>query len=99
MLHPTKLNDGEITQQLATLGGWTRNGEKIARQFQFKDFVTAWTFMAGCALVAERLGHHPEWFNVYRTVKVELSTHDAGGLSALDFELARAMSEIAKPLL
>ncbi|MDB4956780.1 MAG: putative pterin-4a-carbinolamine dehydratase [Myxococcales bacterium] len=99
MPHPTKLSEAEITKELAAAPGWARHGDKIGRQFQFKDFVTAWSFMAGSALVAERLGHHPEWFNVYHTVKIELSTHDAGGLTLLDFELARAMTAIAAPLL
>jgi 4a-hydroxytetrahydrobiopterin dehydratase len=94
-----KLTDPEITAQVKTLDGWVRDGDKLHRVFEFKDFVTAFTFMAGSALVAERMGHHPEWFNVYKTVRVNLSTHDAGGLTALDVELARAMSEIAKPLL
>ncbi len=90
-----KLDDAAITTQLATTPGWTRSGDKLARTFEFKDFVTAFGFMASCALVAERMNHHPEWFNVYRTVKVELATHDAGGITTKDFELARAMSELA----
>jgi 4a-hydroxytetrahydrobiopterin dehydratase len=99
MPHPKKLSDAEVTKELAGVEGWTRSGAKISRELQFKDFVTAWTFMSGSALVAERMNHHPEWFNVYRTVKVELSTHDAGGITTNDFELARAMNAIAKPLL
>jgi 4a-hydroxytetrahydrobiopterin dehydratase len=94
-----KLTDAEITTETKTAEGWTRVGDKLNRTFQFKDFVTAFSFMAGAALVAERMNHHPEWFNVYRTVRVELATHDAGGITALDFELARAMNAIAKPLL
>ena len=99
MTHPKKLSDADVTTRLQALAGWTRAGDKISREFQFKDFVTAWTFMSGCALVAERMNHHPEWWNVYRTVKVELSTHDAGGISTNDFELAKAMNGIAAPLL
>ncbi len=94
-----KLTDAEITSEVKTTEGWTRQGDKLHCTFQFKDFVTAFSFMAGAALVAERMNHHPEWFNVYRTVKVDLSTHDAGGITALDFELARTMNAIAKPLL
>ena len=94
-----KLTDSEIAGELATTEGWTRAGDKLARTFQFADFVTAFGFMASAALVAERMNHHPEWFNVYRTVKVELATHDAGGITAMDFELARAMNAIAARVL
>ena len=94
-----KLTDAEITAELATTAGWTRAGDKLHREFQFKDFVTAFGFMASAALVAEKMDHHPDWSNVYRMVKVDLNTHDAGGITALDFELARAMSAIASRLL
>ena len=96
---PTKLSDSEIQNELALASGWTRTSDKLSRTFQFADFVTAFGFMASAALIAERMNHHPEWSNVYRTVRVELSTHDAGGISALDFELARAMNAIAQRLL
>ena len=74
---------------------WQSRGDRIVRSFSFPDFVSAFGFMTEIALVAERMNHHPEWFNVYSTVKVELSTHDAGGLTELDFALARAMNEAA----
>jgi len=93
---PTRLSDAEITTALTSTAGWTRAGDKLQRTFQFPDFVAAFGFMASAALVAERMGHHPEWFNVYGTVRVELTTHDAGGISALDVELARAMSTLEK---
>jgi 4a-hydroxytetrahydrobiopterin dehydratase len=99
MARPEKLTDAQITTALATLDGWTRDGDKLRRELQFTDFVTAWSFMAGAALVAERMNHHPEWFNVYRTVRVHLATHDASGITALDVELARAMNTLAQPLL
>jgi 4a-hydroxytetrahydrobiopterin dehydratase len=99
MTPPTKLSDVEIAGELTTTPGWTREADKLARTFEFADFVTAFSFMAGVALVAERMNHHPEWCNVYRTVRVELATHDAGGISRLDFELARAMTTLATPLL
>lgn len=70
---------------------WVIDHDKLNKTFQFADFVTAFGFMTRVALIAERMNHHPEWFNVYRTVKVELTTHDAGGITALDFELAGAM--------
>ena len=99
MTVPTRLGDAEIARELTSTPGWARAGDKLARTFEFADFVTAFGFMAGAALVAERMNHHPEWSNVYRTVRVELSTHDVGGLSRLDFELARAMTALAAPLL
>ncbi|HEY5933534.1 MAG TPA: 4a-hydroxytetrahydrobiopterin dehydratase [Kofleriaceae bacterium] len=92
---PTKLGDEEITRELATLAGWSREGDKLFREFQFADFVEAFRFMTAVALVAEKLDHHPEWFNVYRTVRVHLATHDAGGITALDFELAKRMTKLA----
>jgi 4a-hydroxytetrahydrobiopterin dehydratase len=95
----TRLDDATITRELTGLDGWTRTGDKLQRSLQFADFVTAFSFMAGAALVAERLGHHPEWFNVYHTVRIELTTHDAGGITALDLELARAMDALARKLL
>jgi 4a-hydroxytetrahydrobiopterin dehydratase len=98
-MSPTRLTDPQIEAELKTTADWSRVGDKLQRTFQFADFVTAFGFMAQVALVAERMNHHPEWFNVYRTVRVELATHDAGGITALDFELARKMSAIAQPML
>ena len=72
--------------------------EAIARTFIFKDFNEAFGFMSRAALVAEKNDHHPEWRNVYKTVEVVLATHDAGGVTALDIELAKAMNAIAGQL-
>ena len=85
---------------LGELPGWseTAGREAIARTFTFKNFNEAFGFMARAALVAEKNDHHPEWKNVYRTVEVVLATHDAGGVTALDIELATAMSAIAGQL-
>jgi 4a-hydroxytetrahydrobiopterin dehydratase len=94
-----KLTDAEVTRELDTVVGWTREGDKIFREYKFASFVTAFSFMTGAALAAEKMNHHPEWFNVYSTVRVHLTTHDAGGLSAFDFELARTMDALARPLL
>ena len=69
--------------------------DAIARKFVFKDFNQAFGFMTRAALVAEKMDHHPEWFNVYRTVEVTLSTHDAGGLTDKDIALAKAMDSFA----
>ncbi len=90
----------EVESRLAGLnegsaGSWSVGGGKLTRIFRFKDFVGAFSFMTEVALVAERLNHHPEWSNVYGTVQVALITHDAGGLTALDFELAAAMEAAA----
>lgn len=87
-------------QALAGLAGWTETPgrEAIGKTFAFKDFNQAFGFMARVALVAEKMDHHPEWRNVYRTVEVVLATHDAGGVTALDVELAKAMNAIAGQL-
>ncbi len=91
----TRLSDAEISTALQELDGWSRDGDKLLREYRFADFVAAFGFMAGAALVAERMNHHPEWFNVYGTVRVHLATHDAGGITRKDVELARAMDAIA----
>jgi 4a-hydroxytetrahydrobiopterin dehydratase len=86
-----KLSDAEIQARLGKLSGWTVNNGKLHRELQFADFVQAFGFMTRCALLAEKRDHHPEWFNVYNKVFIDLTTHDAGGISAKDFELAAAM--------
>ena len=85
-------------QALGAIPGWTevQGRDAIGKTFVFKDFSEAFGFMARVALMAEKMDHHPEWRNVYKTVEVVLSTHDAGGVTALDIELAKAMNAIAK---
>ena len=95
MARPAKLDEGEVAQRLESLDGWSIDAGKLSREFVFADFNEAFGFMTRTALVAERLDHHPEWFNVYATVRVQLTTHDAAGISELDFELAAAMDRIA----
>ncbi len=92
-----KLGGQAVKEALAGLEGWTlaSDGLAISRTFTFANFSEAFAFMTRCALAAEKLDHHPEWTNVYRTVEVKLNTHDAGGLTALDFELAKRMSRYA----
>ncbi|MDP2804266.1 MAG: 4a-hydroxytetrahydrobiopterin dehydratase [Phreatobacter sp.] len=92
-----RLTDDERRAAMASLSGWiaVEGRDAITRRFAFRDFSEAWGFMSRVALAAEAMDHHPEWFNVYRTVEVTLSTHDAGGLTARDIALARAMNEIA----
>jgi 4a-hydroxytetrahydrobiopterin dehydratase len=86
-----KLTDAEIAAALPDVPGWTRNGDGIERQYKFADFTQAFGFMARVALLAEKADHHPEWSNVYNKVAIRLTTHDAGGISARDFALARAI--------
>jgi 4a-hydroxytetrahydrobiopterin dehydratase len=82
---------------LSRLAGWSevKDRDAIAKTFVFRDFNEAFGFMTRAALIAEKLDHHPEWFNVYKTVAVTLSTHDAGGLTARDVALAEAMNRLA----
>jgi len=85
---------------LKGLPGWAEvpGGKAMARTFVFRDFNEAFGFMSRAAMVAEKSDHHPEWRNVYKTVEVVLATHDAGGVTALDIELAKAMNAIARQL-
>ena len=82
---------------LAKLVGWSevKGRDAITKKFVFKDFNEAFGFMTRAALVAEKLDHHPEWFNVYKNVEVTLATHDAGGVTELDIKLAEAMNRLA----
>lgn len=93
-----KLDSTAISEKLAAVVDWSVDAGETAlsRTFKFADFSEAFGFMSRAALVAEKLDHHPEWKNVYRTVEVRLTTHDAGGLTGLDFELAVAMDQIAQ---
>lgn len=96
----TKL-DGEARREaLAALDGWSEAGDRdaITRSFRFRDFNAAFGFMSRVALMAEKMDHHPEWFNVYNRVDVTLATHDAGGVTDLDVRLARFMDEAARTL-
>lgn len=91
----TKLSEAEIDAGLATLPGWSVVGGKLHRELVFADFVEAFGFMTSCALVAEQQNHHPEWSNVWNKVVVDLTTHDAGGISELDLAMAEAMNRLA----
>ncbi len=92
-----KLSADARKSALARLPGWSDvdGRDAIAKTFTFKDFNQAFGFMARVALVAEKMDHHPEWFNVYKTVQVTLATHDAGGVTERDVKLAEAMDKIA----
>jgi 4a-hydroxytetrahydrobiopterin dehydratase len=89
-----KLDDAARSQLATTLPLWTHDGEHLKRTFRFQDFSEAFAFMARVALLAETQDHHPEWFNVYNRVEIALTTHDAGGLSARDLRLAKAIDAL-----
>jgi 4a-hydroxytetrahydrobiopterin dehydratase len=90
------LSTDAINAALNELTGWSVERGKLHRQFQFNSFVEAFGFMSSAALVAEAMGHHPEWFNVYNRVTVDLTTHDAGGITDKDVTLAKRMNELAQ---
>ncbi len=92
-----KLSAEARSRTLGRLKGWSEvtGRDAISKKFVFADFNEAFGFMARAALMAEKLDHHPEWFNVYKTVDVTLSTHDAGGVTELDIKLAEAMDKFA----
>ncbi|MEO9320204.1 MAG: 4a-hydroxytetrahydrobiopterin dehydratase [Nitrososphaera sp.] len=90
-----KLDQSEISEQVALLDGWRVISGKITKTFEFEDFVQAFGFMTRVALEAEKMNHHPEWFNVYGTVKIELVTHDVSGISNYDIKLAQVIDRLA----
>ena len=90
VLSPTDLN-----KALSGLPGWSLQGGKLHRDYIFLDFVAAFGFMTGTALIAQSMNHHPGWSNEFNTVHIDLSTHDAGGITGLDVRLASSMEELA----
>ena len=90
-----KLSEDQVNQSLGDLPGWSLEGGKLHRKFKFKDFSEAFGFMSRSALLAEQMGHHPEWFNVYNSVEVSLMTHDVGGISEKDLKMAAKMNGFA----
>src|SRR5215510_426528 len=92
---PQKLGDSDLKAALAKLPSWTLAHGKLHREYKFGDFVHAFGFMATSAIAIEKMNHHPEWFNVYNKVVVDLTTHDAGGVSAKDVELAKVLDGFA----
>ena len=91
-----QLTDEERATWLEALGDWSlaRDGDAIERKFEFADFSEAFAFMARVALLAEKRDHHPEWFNVYNRVEITLTTHDAGGLSLRDVQMAKKIDRL-----
>jgi 4a-hydroxytetrahydrobiopterin dehydratase len=88
------LTTADLDAQLKQLAGWSIQDGKLHKQFKFKDFIAAFGFMASMALVSESGGHHPEWFNVYNKVTVDLTTHDAGGITLKDISWAKAANAL-----
>lgn len=93
-----KFTDAEVAEALADMEGWAvvEGRPAITKKFRFKDFPTTWNFMDDVAGYADEISHHPEWTNIYNSVEVILSTHDAGGVTELDFDLAEFIEEAAK---
>jgi len=93
-----KLSDAEISDAIARMPGWTVANGKLHREYKFADFPHAFGFMATAAPAIEKMNHHPEWSNVYNRVAVDLTTHDAGGITVRDVELAALLEGIARRL-
>lgn len=98
MGRPVALSGHELADAVASLPGWEVRDGRLHRELRFADFSRAFGFMAAAAVVAQGMDHHPDWSNSYATVVVDLTTHDAGAITALDVELARRMSELAAGL-
>lgn len=89
-----KLTEQEVENSLHGLKGWTSKNGKLHKEFTFDDFVGAFGFMSSVALVAESMNHHPEWFNMYNKVVIDLNTHDVGGISRLDVDFAKKIDSL-----
>lgn len=89
-----KLSDEQISKELTNLPGWSIVNGKLHKDFLFRDFIEAFGFMSTAALHIEKMNHHPEWFNVYNKLKVDLTTHDAGGITQNDINLARILNSL-----
>ena len=89
------LSKAELDTHLSNLAGWSIQDDKLHKEFKFKDFVRAFGFMSSMALVSESMNHHPEWFNVYNKVIVNLTTHDSGGITSKDTDWANKANDLA----
>jgi 4a-hydroxytetrahydrobiopterin dehydratase len=89
-----RLSSEKISEELKNLPGWIVKEEKLHRDFEFKDFNQAFGFMTRAAMHIEKMNHHPEWFNVYNKITVDLMTHDAGGITQNDIELAKILNSL-----
>ena len=90
-----RLSQIDIDEELKNLPGWSVVNEKLHKEFQFDDFNQAFGFMTRAAMEIEKMNHHPEWFNVYNKITIELTTHDAGGITKNDVNLARILNSLA----
>jgi 4a-hydroxytetrahydrobiopterin dehydratase len=97
MSRPKPLSSSELAAALPSIPAWAVVDGKLRRVFRFPDFSAAFGFMARAALAAEKRGHHPDWSNAYGRVEVDLVTHDAGGITSLDLDLARELDRLAPP--
>ncbi len=95
MAQINKATDEQIQEFISQFSSWSVENDKLHREYVFGNFVQAFGFMTEAALIAERTDHHPEWFNVYKKVVVDLATHEAGGITERDFNLAKSMEKIA----
>jgi len=89
-----KLTQDQINAELKNLEGWSIKGEKLHKEFQFSDFNEAFAFMTKAAVECEKMNHHPEWFNVYNRIAIDLMTHDVGGITQNDVNLAKIMNSL-----
>lgn len=94
MQKPIKLSNAAIQEGLSKLDAWHLNDNKLQKVFVFKNFIEAFAFMTQVALIAEKMNHHPDWSNVYKTVSINLTTHDAGGVTQLDLDLAQKIDAL-----
>jgi len=90
-----KLSSEQISEELKNLPGWSVKDEKLHKDFEFRDFNQAFGFMTRAAMHIEKMNHHPEWFNVYNKLTVDLTTHDAGGITENDINLAKILNSLA----
>ena len=91
-----RLSSDEISQEVKNLPGWNVKDEKLHKDFEFDSFNEAFGFMTRAAMEIEKMNHHPEWFNVYNRLSVDLMTHDAGGITKNDIQLARILNSLAQ---
>jgi len=91
----TRLSQTDIDEELKSLPGWSVVNEKLHKEFQFDSFNQAFGFMTRAAMEIEKMNHHPEWFNVYNKITIELTTHDAGGITKNDVNLAKILNSLA----
>jgi 4a-hydroxytetrahydrobiopterin dehydratase len=89
-----KMTLDQVEAEVQNLNGWELKDEKLHREFKFNNFIEAWGFMCQVAILAEKANHHPEWSNVYNRVVIDLTTHDAAGISERDFKLAKKINAV-----